>query len=157
MENYLWVKLVHIISATILFGTGIGTAFCMLRAYLSNSREAMTVTTRTVVYADWIFTAPAVTLQLITGLWLTWRLGLPFGSMWFVSVIGLFILMMVCWIPVVIIQIRVRDIVNNEGITASYTRLMKIWIGLGFPALISVLILFFLMVHKTGVDVLFFK
>ena len=55
MNAYLWIKLVHIISATILFGTGLGIAFFMLRAHLSGSREAMTIVVLSVVMADWVF------------------------------------------------------------------------------------------------------
>ena len=64
MTLYLWIKLLHILSATVLFGTGMGTAFFMLKAYLSANDEAMAVTTRSVVMADWIFTTPAVVMQL---------------------------------------------------------------------------------------------
>ena len=61
MNLYLWIKLLHILSATVLLGTGMGTAFFMLRAYRSGSEDAMKVTTANVVMADWIFTTPAVT------------------------------------------------------------------------------------------------
>ena len=62
MTLYLWIKLLHILSSTVLFGTGMGIAFFMLKAYLSNNDEAMEVTTRHVVVADWLFTAPAVVM-----------------------------------------------------------------------------------------------
>ena len=156
MEIYLWIKLLHIISATLLFGTGLGTAFFMLRAHLSNNPDAMIVTTRTVVLADWIFTTPAVVIQLITGLWLTSSLGIPFGSAWFISVLALFIFVGICWIPVVFIQIRIRKIICKGGELDAYKPLMRKWIGLGVLAFISVLILFYLMVSKTGADVSLF-
>ncbi|MDX2316310.1 MAG: DUF2269 family protein [Gammaproteobacteria bacterium] len=50
----------HILSATILFGTGLGIAYFMLRGHLSGNRQAMAVVVRSVVMADWVFTAPAV-------------------------------------------------------------------------------------------------
>lgn len=156
MEIYLWIKLLHIISATLLFGTGLGTAFFMLRAHLSNNPEAMIITTRTVVLADWIFTTPAIVVQFITGLWLTSSLGIPFGSAWFVSVLTLFIFLGICWIPVVLIQIRIREIICNGGEFDAYKPLMRKWIGLGVPAFISVLILFYLMVSKAGANVSLF-
>ena len=56
MTLYLWIKLVHILSAPVLFGTGMGTAFFMFRAHLSKNDEAIAVTTRNVVMADWVFT-----------------------------------------------------------------------------------------------------
>jgi uncharacterized membrane protein len=151
MSVYLSIKLVHILSATILFGTGIGTAFFMLRTYISGNREAMMVTTRNVVLADWIFTTPAVVIQLATGVWLTLEIGIPFGSAWFVSVAGLFVLVGACWIPVVWIQIRIRQIVLSGGASTELRRLMRIWMILGVSAFGAVVVIFFLMVSKIGV------
>lgn len=156
MSLYLWIKLLHIVSAAVLFGTGLGTAFFMLRTYLSENEEAIRVTTRNVVLADWIFTTPAVVIQFSTGLWLTYQLGIPFGSAWFVAVICLFAFVGACWIPVVWIQIRVRKMFAEGAERNTYTKLMRVWIGLGIPAFTSVLLLFFLMVSKIGADRILF-
>lgn len=156
MNEYLWVKLFHILGATLIFGTGLGTAFFMLRAHLSQNTEAMKITTQSVVLADWIFTTPAIVIQLVTGLWLTSKLGISYGSVWFVSVLALFILVGLCWLPVVFIQIRIREIIRNGGTLDDYRVLMKIWIGLGIPAFASILILFYLMVSKFGADTIIF-
>ncbi len=156
MNGYLWVKLIHILSASLILGTGLGTAFFMLRAHLSQNAEAMKVTTQSVVIADWIFTTPAVVIQLLTGIWLTSKLGIPYGSVWFVSVLALFILVGLCWLPVVYIQIRIREIIRNGGTIDDYRFLMKIWIGLGIPAFASVLILIYLMVNKLGTNTIIF-
>lgn len=156
MNVFLWIKLFHILGATVIFGTGLGTAFFMLRAHLSRNTEAMKVTTQSVVLADWIFTTPAVVIQLLTGLWLTSKLGIPYGSVWFVSVLALFILVGLCWLPVVFIQIQIRKIIVNGGTLDDYRVLMKIWIGLGIIAFASVLILFYLMVSKLGANTIIF-
>jgi len=151
MDSYSLIKTVHIISASILFGTGLGTAFFMLRAHLSGNREAMAVTMRNVVLADWIFTTPAVIIQPLTGLWLVFKLAIPLESAWFVSVVILYLLIGACWIPVVAIQIKIRRILAGGGGPEEYGTLMKAWIALGIPALLMVLILFFLMVTKAGI------
>lgn len=156
MNLYSWIMLLHILSASLLFGTGLGIAFFMFRAYLSDNREAMKVTTRNVVLADWIFTTPAIVVQLGTGLWLTWQLGIPFGSAWFIAVLSLFIFVGICWIPVVRIQIHIRQILTQGGDIADYRRLMRAWIALGIPAFTSILILFYLMVSKTGANTIIF-
>ena len=150
MTLYLWIKLVHILSASVLFGTGMGTAFFMFKAYLSKNDEAIAVTTRNVVVADWVFTTPAVVIQLVTGLWLTEKLNISFTSTWFIAVIGLYILIGICWIPVVWIQIRIRDLIASGANRDDYRKLMRTWIALGVPAFASILILFFLMVAKVG-------
>jgi len=150
MTTYLWIKLIHILSATVLFGTGIGTAFFMLKAYLSKSDAAMLETSRHVVQADWVFTSPAVIVQLLTGVWLTSHLSISFTSFWFVVVISLYALVGVCWIPVVWIQIRVGRLLQEGASRDSYRTLMRAWIALGVPAFASVLALFYLMVSKHG-------
>ena len=150
MNLYLWIKLVHILSATVLFGTGMGTAFFMLKAYLSRNEQAMKVTTNTVVLADWVFTTPAVVIQLATGLWLTSKLNIAYDSTWFVAVLSLYALVGVCWIPVVWIQIRIRNLIASGKGRESYATLMQVWVVLGVPAFASVLVIFFLMISKIG-------
>ena len=150
MTTYLWLKLVHIVSATILFGTGLGTAFFMLRAYLAGSDETLAATTRSVVLADWLFTTPAVVIQLLTGVWLMRTLNMPFDSTWFVVVIGLYVFVGICWVPVVWIQVRMRDLIASGAAKSELRPLMRAWILLGIPAFASVLLLFFLMVSKAG-------
>ncbi len=150
MNLYLWIKLVHILSATVLFGTGLGTAFFMLKAYLSQNDQAMKITTNTVVMADWVFTTPAVVIQLATGLWLTSKLNIAYDSSWFVAVISLYALVGLCWIPVVWIQIRIRDLIAGGSARDDYRQLMRIWMALGVPAFGSVIVIFYLMVSKLG-------
>jgi len=153
MELYLAVKLLHILSATLLFGTGIGTAFFMFSAYRSNDPRTWSRTADAVVRADWYFTTPAVVAQLLTGLWLMKQLGIPFASVWFAVVIGLFILVGACWLPVVWIQIRLRDRLRAGAGADDCRPLMRVWIALGVPAFLSVIVIFGLMVYKPWIAV----
>lgn len=148
MDAYFAVKLIHVLSATVLFGTGLGIAFFMLRAWRSGSAEAMRVTSQHVVQADAWFTAPAVVVQLVTGLWLTNRLSIPLTSLWFAAVIGLFVFVGACWLPVVWIQVQVRRLVADGAEASQYRQLMRWWVALGIPAFVAVLFLFALMVYK---------
>lgn len=150
MSSYLWIKLLHIVSATILFGTGLGTAFFMLRAYRSGSEEAFAATTRHVVSADWWFTTPAVVVQLVSGIWLTVQLGIAFDSAWFMTVMALYAFVGGCWLPVVWIQLRVRDMAGKGVPRQQLKTWMRAWIALGIPAFSAVLVLFFLMVSRQG-------
>lgn len=150
MGLYGWIKLIHILSATVLFGTGIGTAFFMLQAHLSANPEAMRVTARHVVLADALFTTPAVVVQLATGVWLSLRLQIPWGSAWFLAVLGLFLLVGLCWLPVVWLQLKIRDILAAGGGYPEYRHLMRAWIALGVPGFVGVLLLFYLMVSRAG-------
>ncbi len=65
---YLALKFLHVIGAAILFGTGLGIAFFQFRANRKEKPAAVAATLRTVVVADYLFTATAALLQPITGL-----------------------------------------------------------------------------------------
>ena len=152
---YFSIKLLHIVSATLLLGTGIGTAFFMFTAYRSRDTAAIKVTSRHVVLADWIFTAPAVVLQLATGLWLTSYLGISYGSAWLIAALALFALVGACWLPVVWIQIKLSRLLDASAdgmLPTQFSPLMRIWIALGIPALALMLVLVWLMVFKPGLS-----
>ncbi|MBN9289184.1 MAG: hypothetical protein BGO43_10035 [Gammaproteobacteria bacterium 39-13] len=156
--EYLILKYLHILSATFLFGTGIGTAFFMLMAYISKNIETIKYTTKHVVLADWVFTTPAVILQPITGIWLMLILHYPFNTLWFFLVIGLYLLAGLCWLPVVLIQYRLHKMVVNmqtENLPKQFHLLIRWWIALGIPAFISLLVVYWLMVTKQGLSIQF--
>ncbi|WAC62871.1 DUF2269 domain-containing protein [Pseudoxanthomonas sp. SL93] len=153
--TYLWVKWVHILASTLLFGTGLGIAFFMWLAHLRGDARVIASTARTVVIADTCFTAPAVAMQLGTGLWLTHLLGLPLDVFWLKSALLLFFVVGACWLPVLWLQIRARDLAVQAVATAqplppAYYRAMRWWFWLGWPAFISVIAIFWLMVMKPG-------
>lgn len=152
MDSYLLLKLIHILSAVILAGTGIGIAFFMFMANRSKDIHAVAVTARHVVLADWIFTTPAIVIQIITGIWLMRFLGYSFSSPWFIAVIGLFMFIGSCWIPVVFIQYQLRNIAKAQLETSvfdeQFGQLMKRWTVLGILAFIGIVIIFWLMVMK---------
>lgn len=152
MDNFLLLKMTHILSAVILAGTGGGIAFFMFTAYLSNNVTAIAVTTRNVVLADWIFTAPAVVLQFVTGILLMLTLGYSFTSSWFCLVVALFTFIGACWIPVVLIQYKLKRLADASLKTGlldpEFRRMMRWWVVLGIPAFGSILILFWLMIFK---------
>lgn len=146
---YLTVKLIHIISATLLFGTGLGSAFYMFLAYRSGSMEAMAVTNRIVVIADTVFTTPTVIIQLVTGLYLLNVLGLEWTSPWSLSVLALYAFVGACWLPVVWLQIWLRNRAQElESPDAQYRYRMKVWTVLGIMAFPAVVILYGFMVYK---------
>ena len=152
MDNYLLLKLIHIISATVLAGTGMGTAFFMFMANRSQDIPTIAVTARHVVIADWIFTTPAVIIQFTTGLLLMNRLGYSYSSTWFLSVLFLFIFIGICWLPVVYIQYKLKDAayqaLKSGSLSDQFRRLMRVWTILGVPAFCAILVIFWLMVYK---------
>jgi uncharacterized membrane protein len=150
---YLWLKFIHVISSTILFGTGIGTACTMLYAHYTKNVQVIASTTRYVVLADWIFTGTSGFIQPLTGLWMVYLVGYPWTSLWIMgSIIG-YIIAACCWFPVVYLQIKMRDFAvaaekDNTALPAVYFRYFKYWFCLGWPAFISLIVVFYLMTNK---------
>lgn len=153
MEMYLVVKTLHILSATILFGTGMGIAFFMLLSWREKDMAARLYAARMTVLMDAVFTAPAVVLQPLTGAWLIWKGGYDPAAPWLVWTYALYIVAGLCWLPVVWIQIRLKTLIKTSRETgaplpAAYDRLFKIWFMLGIPAFVGLVAVFFLMVGK---------
>ena len=153
IDAYLWLKWLHILSSTVLFGTGLGTAFQMWSAHTRGDVRGIAVVARNVVRADWFFTLPAGVVQPATGLMLAARAGIDLSTPWLVATYVLYALAFVCWAPVVALQIRARDLAvqaaeANRSLPAEYYRAMRLWFALGWPAFIALLIVFLLMIAK---------
>lgn len=151
--EYVTVKWLHILSSTLLFGTGIGSAFYLLFATVSRDVRAIAVVTRHVVLADWLFTASTVVIQPLTGVYLMKLAGMPMHTRWIMWSFALYALAVACWLPVVWLQMRLRDLSKeaargNGPLPALYWRYFKIWIVLGIPAFFAFLAVFWLMVAK---------
>lgn len=153
MDWYLVIKTIHILSSTVLFGTGLGTAFFMLISRFSNNIQVKLYAAKTTVIADYIFTTPAVIIQPLTGLWLVQQSGYDLHEAWLLWTYGLYAVAGICWLPVVFIQIRLRGIIQHAvdtecDLPKSYDQLFKIWFLLGWPAFGALVAIFYLMVTK---------
>lgn len=151
--EYMVLKWLHVISSTLLFGTGIGSAFYLLATTLSRNVQAIAVVARMVVRADWLFTATTAVLQPLTGMWLVHLLGLPLSTPWIRASLVAYVLAMACWLPVVWLQMRLRDLAakaarEGTALPAPYWRYFMAWIALGIPAFFLFLALFWFMIAK---------
>jgi uncharacterized membrane protein len=147
------LKLIHLLGAAVLFGTGLGIAFFMWMAHRTRDAAMIAGTARFVVIADFIFTASAVVAQPASGVALAWLEGYSLLESWIVAGIALYVLVGLCWLPVVAIQMRLRDLaqaaVQGRGkLDETYDRLFCIWFWFGWPAFAGVLTIFALMIWK---------
>lgn len=152
MSAYLLVKTIHILSATVLFGTGLGIAFFFWSGRRGDD-AARLFAARATVRADFLFTLPAALLQPLTGAWLIWTAGFDPGATWLVFSYALYILAGLCWLPVVWLQIRMMKMLERKVDGAAfdadaYERLRRAWFLLGWPAFLGLVVAFWLMVTK---------
>ena len=68
--------------------------------------RAIRVVTGRTVLGDWLFTTPAVIVQLLSGLAMVWLAEYPLSSTWIAWSVALYLLAVACWLPVVWLQIR---------------------------------------------------
>jgi uncharacterized membrane protein len=150
---YPLIRWLHIVSSTVLFGTGAGIAFFFLRAQRSGDLRVIAAVSSDVVLADMVFTATAVVLQPVTGIALALMTGYPLSTPWLVLSMVLYGLVGSCWLPVVWLQMRMRDLAvdatySGQPLPVLYEIYYRRWFILGWPAFIGVLIIFYLMVAK---------
>ncbi len=151
--DYLTIKWLHILSSTILFGTGLGTAFYFFVANRSGKTEVIAEVAKWVVRADWWFTTPTVIAQPVTGCMLIAIAGFDWQQRWIVMSLLLYTLAGLCWLPVVVLQLRMRDMAqyaqqHHQPLPARYWRYEKYWIVLGVPAFSALVFVYWLMVNK---------
>ena len=153
MDLYLLVKWVHILSSTILFGFGAGTAWYLWAAHRSRDPATIAAVGRMVVRADWIFTGGSGVVQPVSGVALAHLAGWPLTTPWLIAAYLLYALAFACWVPVVGLQIRAQRLAAQaaaQGIPLGpdYARTMRLWFLLGWPAFLGLLGVFWLMIAK---------
>jgi len=151
--NYLLMKWLHILSSTLLFGTGLGSAFYMYFTSRTRDPRVIAVVVRQVVIADWVFTTPTVILQPLTGFYLVHLAGFPLATPWILWSVGLYLLAGAAWLPVVWMQIGMRNMAataaaSGADLSPEYWRLLRVWVGLGIVAFAALVAVFYLMVAK---------
>jgi uncharacterized membrane protein len=153
MNTYLLVKWLHIVSSVVLVGTGFGSAFYLFFTNRQASLEARAVVARLVVRADLWFTAPAVIVQPVSGMWLAHTAGWSLATPWLAVSIALYLLAGACWLPVLWLQLRMaREVeaalAEGRPLSVQYRRWQRAWEWLGYPAFMAMLAVFYLMVNK---------
>jgi len=153
MMLYFVLKYLHIVGAAVLLGTGAGIAFFMLAAHLGGKPTVIAGVARIVVIADFIFTATAVVVQPVTGSLLALQVGYSFWDGWIVWSMVLYVITGALWLPVVWMQMRLRDLASAAAADGSplpdeYHRIFWLWFAFGIPAFVAVAAILWLMIAK---------
>ena len=153
MNEYVVVKWLHVLSSAVLFGTGLGSAFFMFVASRNRDPRVAHFVVRHAVVADWLFTTTAGIVQPTTGFYLVYLAGDAPTSRWILWSTILFLAAGACWLPVVWMQLRMRDMAKaaadaNAELPERYWRFFRIWVALGIPAFTALIIVFYLMIAK---------
>ena len=153
MTAYFLIKYLHVLGAIVILGTGIGIAFFMLMAHLSGDKAFIARTATTVVIADIVFTLSAVVLQPVSGGILMALSGTSFAEHWLLASIGLYLVAGLFWIPVIFMQIEMRDLaraaaVESRPLPKRYFQVFRRWFAFGIPGFGSVMVILWMMIAK---------
>jgi len=151
--EFLIIKWIHIISSTLLFGTGLGSAFYKYMADKTHNIDTIAYTNKNVVLADWLFTTPTIIIQPISGFLLASMVGYSLTESWLLVSITLYLIAGACWLPVVWLQIQMRNsssqsAASQSALPALYWKQATVWFWLGVPAFLAIVSVFFLMTNK---------
>jgi len=143
----------HVIGACVLLGTGAGIAFFMVASHQSRDAALVAHVAGIVVLADMLFTATAAILQPVTGFFLARQAGWPLTEGWVALSLILYVGVGAFWLPVVFMQIRMRNLAaaardTGQPLPPAYHRHYRWWFAFGFPAFSAVLGIVWLMLTK---------
>lgn len=153
IDTLILARWLHVIGATVLLGTGSGIAFFMLMAHRSGDVRAIAHVAGVVVIADLVFTASAVVIQPLTGLWLAHLVGWSLTTKWILWSVALYVFVGLFWLPVVVMQIKMRNLAriavsSDQPLPPEYHRLFRLWFVCGFPAFAAMLAIIWMMLAK---------
>lgn len=153
MDAWLIWKWLHILSSTLLFGFGAGTAWYFWNAHLTRDPALIARVGKMVVRADWIFTGTSGVLQPLSGVALIHLAGYSLFEPWLLVAYALYVIAFLCWAPVVWLQIKAQRLAQaaaDKGapLGRDYHRTMRLWFALGWPAFLGLMAIFWLMVAK---------
>jgi uncharacterized membrane protein len=153
MTPYVLVKFLHVLGAIVILGTGTGIAFFMLMAHRTNDVAFIARTASVVVIADVIFTLSAVLLQPVTGGLLMMLSATPITEHWLLASLALYAVAGLFWIPVVFMQIEMRDLARKatdqrSALPQRYFILFRRWFVFGVPGVGATMLILWLMIAK---------
>jgi uncharacterized membrane protein len=150
---YFTIEYLHVLGAIVILGTGAGIAFFMLMAHRSRDAAFIARTAEVVVLADFVFTLSAVLLQPVTGGLLMWLSSTSITEGWLMTSLALYAVAGVFWVPVVFMQIEMRDlaraaVAKSTPLPPRYFALFRRWFLFGIPGFGSVMAILWLMIAK---------
>ena len=153
MTLYFLVKYLHVLGAIVILGTGTGIAFFMLMAHRTHDVAFIARTASVVVIADAIFTLSAVILQPLSGGLLMMLSATAITERWILASLALYAIAGLFWIPVVFMQIEMRDLAHKAAeqhavLPERYFILFRRWFAFGFPGFGATMLILWLMIAK---------
>ncbi len=150
---YLTLKLIHILSATLVFGGGICLALLGTVVFKSKNLLRINEFGAVILRLELYLTVSAAIALVATGITMANIAGLAFFSAWLSWVWCLLLLVIACWLAGVRLQHLMlnlvhRSLVQQQDLPADYDLYLRRWLFLGLPSTLAMIGIFYLMVFK---------
>ena len=148
----------HILAAVVFIGNIITAAYWKVRADRSGNLETIAITARSLLQADYVFTAPGIVVLLVTGIGMVgmsaggWA---RFQEPWLELSFALLIITDIIWLAVLLPQLRrmvrlARDGADAGALDPEYHKASRIWSMFGGIATLLPILILLLMVFRPG-------
>ena len=154
MTLYSWLEWLHILSAIVLFGSAIAIAWFKWSGDRTGDVHAIHTINQQVRAAGWIFTAPTLILQPVTGIILAVQSNRSLAEDWIAGSLVLYAVAAGCWTYGVRMQSRMlalsaaTAVEEGRPLPAQYATVARWWRGLHIAMLASFLAILWIMVFK---------
>lgn len=147
------LKWLHVLSAALLVGGGLGSAFHLVFASAGRRPAETAAAAHTILRFDAIVAAPTALFQLAGGFWMLRRLNLSWQTDWVVLSLMLYGAVAAIWVPVVILEFRLRRLARNAAssglaLPGTYWISFFVWLALGAGGFALFAGIFWLMLTK---------
>jgi len=151
--SYETLKWLHVISAAVLVGGGLGSAFHLLASAMRRDARVVAATAANVLWSDALLTIPAAVFQAVSGWWMVRQAGLTWSAPWLLWSLVLYGASLALWLPVIALEVAQRNIARRaaaEGLPLprSYWACLGLWAALGLVGFAGFLAALWLMLIK---------
>lgn len=151
---FTYLKIVHVISASLLLGLSLAMGLYVLFANLQHNLTIIIHATRQFIWLNIYVIGIASIIQLITGFLMAYVKGYVLSQFWgIVSFVGYGIAGF-CWLPIIFLQMKCHDLaidaqVCNIALSKIYYQYLIAWVVLGLLAVFSIITVFYFMVYRS--------
>ncbi len=145
---YNWIKIIHIMSAVVLFGISLGSAgYLFFSKYVDGISNRIAIL-RQVAVVDWVFTAIAGIIQPITGFMLIDEKAYVLKPEWWLITLLGYGFAGACWFPAVYLRGQCESLlIADPVISSKFVRYFNGRLWLSVLAFLLLIIVFYFMTN----------
>jgi len=152
--DFTVIKFLHVMSAVLLLGTGLGLAFFLFRAQQSKDSQTILFALNNTLIGDIVFVGPALFVLFGSGHWMLRNGAHSVREPWMIASLALIMLVGLCWVLAVFLEWRMRNGLRASAqqgaavLPPKHGLYHRLWVSLGLIAFPTAVVILVLMVIK---------